>query len=189
MTAPAVRVWDTARGQDYRLLAPALKTFTAHPSRPEVAVASGKEIAFYHPATGAKLRAFAAAPEDVAQLAYSPDGLRLATASWDRTVKVWNSTLSPQRTLSALTDRVQCVAISPDGKVLASGGHDRMVRLWDLASFQDRSALKGHAEVINTLAFDRSGATLASGSSDRTVKMWNLALELKAERSVSQRTR
>jgi WD40 repeat protein/HEAT repeat protein/predicted Ser/Thr protein kinase len=80
LSPPAVRVWDTARGQDYRLLAPGPKAFAAHPIRPEVAVASGKEVVFYHPATGAKLRAFAAAPQDIAQLAYSPDGSTLAVA-------------------------------------------------------------------------------------------------------------
>ncbi|HEX5269335.1 MAG TPA: hypothetical protein VFW33_02555, partial [Gemmataceae bacterium] len=79
-TPPAVRVWDVARGQDYRLLAGSGKVFAAHPGAAEVAVARGKAVTFYEPASGAKLRSFALAPEEITALAYGPDGDTLAVA-------------------------------------------------------------------------------------------------------------
>ena len=59
---------------------------------------------------------------DVTALAYSPDGALLATASWDKTVKLWDATTGEQRaTLSGHSQPVSCLAFSPDGKILVSG--------------------------------------------------------------------
>jgi WD40 repeat protein len=64
-------------------------------------------------------------------IAFSKDGKTLATASWDKTVKVWDaSTLKEVATLRGHTQVVTVVALTPDGDVLASGGPDRTVRLW-----------------------------------------------------------
>jgi WD40 repeat protein/HEAT repeat protein len=178
LSAPAVRVWDTARGQDYRLLAPSPKAFAAHPSRPEVAVASGKEVAFYHSATGAKLRAFVAAPEDVAQLAYSPDGSTLAVA-WSVPPKLgkvlepgvqevkpvknpWHlqlldaATGKPKAEPHAQEAAIDALEFSPDGALLATSG-GKTLTLLDAATGQLAATLNGAEGGQTHLAFGPNG--------------------------------
>ena len=65
-------------------------------------------------------------------VAFSPDGRRFATASMDKTVKVWDlQTGEELLTLKGHTDFVTSVAFSPDGHRLISASMDRTVRIWD----------------------------------------------------------
>jgi WD40 repeat protein len=62
---------------------------------------------------------------------------RLASASWDQTVKVWDAATGQETlTLKGHTGPVDGVAFSPDGRRLASGSEDQTVKIWDAASFQ-----------------------------------------------------
>jgi WD40 repeat protein len=114
--------------------------------------------------------------DQVRDVAFSPDGRLLATASLDRTIRLWSvATGQPHgKPLKGHTSGVLAVAFSPDGKILASASDDRTLRLWTVASGMPRGApLEGHTAAVTDVAFSPDGTTLASASLDRTVRVWD----------------
>ena len=110
----------------------------------------------------------------VTRIVFSPDGATLASASDDRTIRLWNvATRTHKHTLTGHTSDIYSVAFSPDGRTLASGSGNGKIRLWNATTGQYRVTLEGHRDVVSSVAFSPDGATLASGSSDRTIRLWN----------------
>ena len=78
-------------------------------------------------------------------MAFSPDGRLLATASEDKTARLWDpATGKNLRTLTGHTNAVMGVAFSPDGRLLATASWDHTARLWDPATGERLRTLTGH---------------------------------------------
>jgi uncharacterized protein with WD repeat len=110
-------------------------------------------------------------------VSFSPDGARLASASWDQTVKIWDVMTGQETlTLTGHAGAVNGVAYSPDGARLASASADRTVKIWDVRTGQDTLTLKGHTGVVSNVVYSPDGTRLASASRDGTVKIWDVTI-------------
>ncbi len=181
---------DVETGQGYvkeieaqlSLGTPYPKVFALTENKIAIGWGDGK-IQLWDPKTGKKLLTLDenARPtnmwEGLLALAFSPDGTRLASASKDGTIRLWNSSNDEWTTLEKHTGYgmatwTNVLAFSPNGKILASGGTDKTVQLWDTTTGEPLATLTGHINGMTALAFSPDGRTLASASADGIIRFW-----------------
>lgn len=109
----------------------------------------------------------------VSAVAFNPDGSRLAVASADKTVSVWDTaTWKETLRLKGHTDYVSAVAWSPDGKQMLTGSFDHTAKLWDATTGAELLALKGHKGVVMAVTFVPSGKHFFTGDVSGRLTQW-----------------
>lgn len=99
----------------------------------------------------------------IAAIAVSADGALLASASWDRTVRVWSlKGNSNPRVLEGNAQNVNGVAFSADGKNVVSAGYDATIRIWPLAG--GSAIVRSQQAPLNAVAIAQDGEIVTAGA-------------------------
>ncbi len=147
-------------------------------------VASGyHELTLWKTADGALAARIPGLPERTYDIAYSPDGKWMATASGDPgqfgLATLWKAnpdgTAERVRDLVESGDSVYAVAFSPDNTLVATAGADRAIRIFKVESGEATATIEDHADWVFDLAFSPDGTRLASASRDKTSKVFDVA--------------
>ncbi|OAX32151.1 WD40 repeat-like protein, partial [Rhizopogon vinicolor AM-OR11-026] len=117
----------------------------------------------------------------VYDIAISPNGRILASASWDNTARLWNLD-NGQPIASSLqhANWVQCVSFSTDGKLLATGCNDNNAYTWDVptilreAGLDELLTFEGHTAPVNKIIHLRGAQRIMTCCEDGSLRMWNL---------------
>jgi WD40 repeat protein len=107
-------------------------------------------------------------------VAWSPDGTKVATASYDTTAKIWDANNGTVlRTLRGHIRLVAGVAWSPDGTKVLTASYDSTAKVWDINTGAVLKTFRGHTREILSVAWSPDGTKIVTGSADNTARIWD----------------
>ncbi|GCE26079.1 serine/threonine protein kinase [Dictyobacter alpinus] len=119
----------------------------------------------------------------ITALSWSPNGKYLASASYDKTVQIWDATNGNHLfTYKGHSGRINDVCWSPDSQLIVSASDDKTVRLWLPLTGRTEYIFDQHTAPVNALSWSPDGQWLASGGDDKQVLVWQAT---KADHTVS----
>jgi WD40 repeat protein len=107
-------------------------------------------------------------------VAFSPDGAMVASASYDKLVKLWDvATGKLIKTLKEHSDAVYAVAFMPGGTQVVSAAGDRTVKVWDVSTGKRIFTMSDALDALYAIAVHPSGSQIAAAGADRMIRTWS----------------
>ncbi len=178
-----VTIWNPADGALQRRISNLPQRIHAlrwHPDGKQLVVAGGSpgrvgEVRFVDYAAGSITRVLPRMSDVVLDVAFSPDGTKLAVAGADAMIRIYDVASSedkPVQTFSSHSDWIYSIAWSPDGKRLASASRDKTSKLFDMEKGELLLTYSGHGSPVRGVSFNPSGAEVYSVGADQKVHRW-----------------
>ncbi|KAL0977978.1 hypothetical protein UPYG_G00164240 [Umbra pygmaea] len=116
----------------------------------------------------------------ISNCCFTANGRYLCTASWDKTLQLWDIQTGTFRSHGGLTlskghdGSVSSCSFCNNESLLVSGAYDSTVAVWDLESLSRTLVLKGHTDWVTDVSISSDNNWVASASKDTTVRLWNI---------------
>ena len=125
--------------------------------------------------SGKKLASLVGHVGRLAKVKYHPSGTSIATAGYDKTIRLWDANTSQEIFCQEAHSRpsYDC-AFNGDGSLLFSTGLDSYARMWDLRSGRCLWTMKGHSKGVTSISVDVTNSLCVTGGEDNLVKVWDL---------------
>jgi WD40 repeat protein len=174
----ALLLWDLESGKEVRKfrspeMRPAGQMVFSRDGKFMAAI-SGNEARLYDFATGKRLRVYQGHIQAITSADFSPDGKKLATASMDKTIRIWDTDSSEE--IAKITNGEKMifgVAFAPDSNRLVFGDQENTVHIWDLAAAKELHKLSGHRGPVPSVAFSPDGKTVSAAGQDGSIRIWD----------------
>jgi WD40 repeat protein len=143
----------------------------------QLAAGTGNEIILWSLENGEKQRTFLGHEKPISNegLAFSFNGEKLASVSYDNTARLWD--VKTGKNLRTFEESFQnTIAFSPDDKLLAINS-DENIHLWDIASGKLLHTLREHQNEVMGLSFVADGRYVVSAGYDRLIRIWDAKSE------------
>jgi eukaryotic-like serine/threonine-protein kinase len=111
--------------------------------------------------------------DQVISAAYSPDGTRIVTASFDKTARIWDTRTGVQLAVLSVGSRVYTARYSPDDTRIVTVSSDRTVRIWDAHTGDPLAVFSGRGALPIAATFSPDGTRIAVASLDKTGRIWD----------------
>ncbi|XP_074105964.1 notchless protein homolog 1 [Cotesia typhae] len=104
---------------------------------------------------------------------FSPDGRLIASASFDKSIKLWEATTGKFiKNLHGHIQAVFSIAWSADSRLLVSGSSDSTLKVWDVKAQSLAQDLPGHADQVYAVDWSPDAMRVASGGKDKVLRLW-----------------
>jgi eukaryotic-like serine/threonine-protein kinase len=169
-----VDLWRPETGERLNLIAAGGRPVFTRDARWLATGGNRGDLKIWNVASATLLRTIACGGNVIA-LAFSPDADRVACATWEGHLGIWDTQTgnSVRELRGARMDRTRALAFSPDGATLASGGADQLVRVWQMADGKEIAAFRGHESEVWSLAYSSDGKSIVSGGADGALLLWS----------------
>ncbi|HVU88540.1 MAG TPA: protein kinase [Pirellulales bacterium] len=172
------RIWDVATGQPVRELKHGRYVHAVAYSPDGRFIATGSndkasELKLWDAASGVEIRSFDGHTDAVLSVAFSRDGQRLLSSSYDKTARLWDVATGQQvRQFKGHTWWVWSAAFSPDESHVVTASQDGTAIVWSVDSDEKSAPFTGHAGPVYAAVFSPDGHFVATAGYDKRVLLW-----------------
>jgi hypothetical protein len=175
-----IAIWDLAKGELIKSIdtSGAVHSLALTNDGTRLAAAGGQparagEVLIFDTANWQLVATLTEHSDVVYDAAFSPDGTKLATASLDKTVRIWSMPdAKPLQVLKGHSDFVYGVTFTPDGKHLLSCSKDRSIKVHDAETWETERTLSGHNEEVLAIATSGDSYNVVSAGKEPQLRWW-----------------